>query len=80
MPTSHGSRIQTRPLSVARLRWVRGANRTMVHVAEAGWYTLVIAQTNGRALGLGLVRNTLEFERGERAVANNNMRISVCAE
>jgi hypothetical protein len=81
MPTNYQSRIQTRPQAVAEFRWWAGGHDDLVYAPEEGWYTLVIAQTNGRALGLGLRTNTIEIGRGDYpGVMNNNIRVSVHAE
>lgn len=77
VPTNYQTRIQTRPQTAVRFRWGGGRDGAVTYVPEEGWYTLVVAQTAGRALGLAHVRNTVEIGRGDAGVTTNNIRISV---
>ena len=80
MRTDPRSRIQTRPQAVAEFDWRGAEHDDFVYVPEEGWYTLVVVQENGDALGLGLVTNTLVVPRGERPVNDNDIRITITAE
>jgi hypothetical protein len=80
MRTDPQSRIQTRPQAVAEFGWRGEQHDDFVYVPEEGWYTLVIVQENGEALGLGTVQNTVRVARGEDRVDENDIRITITTE
>jgi len=80
MRTDPQSRVQTRPQAVAEFGWRGKQHDDFVYVPEEGWYTLVIVQENGEALGLATVRNTVRVARGEDRVDENDIRITISAE
>lgn len=80
IPTSPFNRIQTRPAAVGEMRWWNGGQDELVIAPEEGWYTLVIVQTSGSALGAAFVRNTVVVPRGPERVDDNSAWITVRAE
>lgn len=79
MRSDENSRIQPRANAVGEFRWGNDGQEEWSIAPEEGWYTLVVVQTNGQAIGLGTVKNTIVFGRGEQNVETNNIRISVRA-
>lgn len=80
MRTDPWSRIQTRPQAVAEFDWRGERHDDFVYVPEEGWYTLVVVQENGDALGLAKVWNTVQVGRGADAVDTNDIHITITVE